>query len=85
MKPTEETPIDEITLTTVLNEHATDLKEIKNFIKEQKFFKNCLKVWNHFRIENEKNFLEGSTLENSSGMTEEIVSYPDRILHEFRI
>jgi hypothetical protein len=35
MKPNEETPIDEITLTSVLNEHATDLKEIKNFIKEQ--------------------------------------------------
>ena len=36
MKPNEETPIDEITLTSVLNEHATDLKEIKNFIKEQR-------------------------------------------------
>ncbi|SHN33412.1 hypothetical protein SAMN05216524_11088 [Mucilaginibacter sp. OK098] len=35
MKPNEETPIDEITLTSVLNEHATDLKEIENFIKEQ--------------------------------------------------
>jgi hypothetical protein len=35
MKPNEETQIDEITLTSVLNEHATDLKEIKNFIKEQ--------------------------------------------------
>jgi hypothetical protein len=35
MKPNEETPIDEITLTSVLNEHATDLKEIKNFIREQ--------------------------------------------------
>ncbi|MGY4539874.1 hypothetical protein [Mucilaginibacter gilvus] len=35
MKPNDETPIDEITLTSVLNEHATDLKEIKNFIKEQ--------------------------------------------------
>ncbi|MHB8207442.1 hypothetical protein [Mucilaginibacter sp.] len=35
MKTNEETPIDEITLTSVLNEHATDLKEIKNFIKEQ--------------------------------------------------
>lgn len=35
MKPNEETPIDVITLTSVLNEHATDLKEIKNFIKEQ--------------------------------------------------
>lgn len=35
MKPNEETPIDEITLTSVLNEHATDLKEIKSFIKEQ--------------------------------------------------
>ncbi|RKR83502.1 hypothetical protein BDD43_3712 [Mucilaginibacter gracilis] len=35
MKSNEETPIDEITLTSVLNEHATDLKEIKSFIKEQ--------------------------------------------------
>ncbi|WP_184550779.1 hypothetical protein [Mucilaginibacter sp. FT3.2] len=35
MKPNEKTPIDEITLTSVLNEHAADLKEIKNFIKEQ--------------------------------------------------
>ncbi|OKS85903.1 hypothetical protein [Mucilaginibacter polytrichastri] len=35
MKPNEETHIDEVTLTSVLNEHATDLKEIKNFIKEQ--------------------------------------------------
>ncbi|MBD1364556.1 hypothetical protein IDJ77_12120 [Mucilaginibacter sp. ZT4R22] len=35
MKSNEGTPIDEITLTSVLNEHATDLKEIKNFIKEQ--------------------------------------------------
>ncbi|MEZ2335892.1 hypothetical protein AB6735_09655 [Mucilaginibacter sp. RCC_168] len=35
MKPNEETPMDEITLTSVLNEHATDLKEIKTFIKEQ--------------------------------------------------
>lgn len=30
----------------------------------------------------QKNFLEGSALENSSGMTVEIISYPDRILHE---
>jgi hypothetical protein len=35
MKTNEETQIDEITLTSVLNEHATDLKEIKKFIKEQ--------------------------------------------------
>ena len=35
MKPNEETPIDEITLTSVLNEHATELKEIKSFIKAQ--------------------------------------------------
>jgi len=35
MKPNEETPMDETTLKDVLNEHATDLKEIKNFIKEQ--------------------------------------------------
>ncbi|EHQ26905.1 hypothetical protein [Mucilaginibacter paludis] len=35
MKPNEETSMDETTLKDVLNEHATDLKEIKNFIKEQ--------------------------------------------------
>ncbi len=35
MKPNEETPIDEKTLTSILTENVTEIKEIKDFIKEQ--------------------------------------------------
>jgi hypothetical protein len=35
MKPNEETPIDEKTLTAVLTDNVTEIKEIKDFIKEQ--------------------------------------------------
>ncbi|RKR80389.1 hypothetical protein BDD43_0494 [Mucilaginibacter gracilis] len=35
MLPNEETPIDEKTLTSVLTENVTEIKEIKDFIKEQ--------------------------------------------------
>lgn len=35
MKPSEETSIDEKTLTSVLTDNVTEIKEIKDFIKEQ--------------------------------------------------
>ncbi|QJD97719.1 hypothetical protein HH214_18480 [Mucilaginibacter robiniae] len=35
MKPNEETPMDEKTLTSVLSDNVTEIKEIKDFIKEQ--------------------------------------------------
>ncbi|OKS86050.1 hypothetical protein [Mucilaginibacter polytrichastri] len=35
MKPNEETPLDEMTLTAVLSDHVQELKDINDFIKRQ--------------------------------------------------